>query len=215
MSMQRFYLDVVVGGRRGPLAALLRAGLRVLSWGYRPLIGLRNLAYDRGWRQVTRLEKPVVSVGNLTTGGTGKTPWVMEVVRRLEVAGHDPVVLSRGYHGGETADEPAMLEAALGEGRVFVDADRVEAGRRALSQRASADRVVLDDGFQHRRLGRDLDLVLIDATRPFGGGAILPRGLMREPKTALGRADMIILTRVNRVDPAAVEAITRRIKEVA
>lgn len=150
------------------------------------------------------LAAPVVSVGNLTVGGTGKTPVVELVARELAGRGLRPAVLSRGYRrrivnaasgpaGEPVNDEFLVLEENLPGLLHLQNPDRTAAGREALGQ--GADVLVLDDGFQHVRLHRDLDLVLIDATDPFGSGRVLPAGPLREPIEALGQADLFVLTR--------------------
>lgn len=171
----------------------------------RPLIGLRGLAYDLGWKPTFRVGVPVISVGNLAAGGTGKTPCCQLVVERLHHLGRNPAVLMRGYKGQDGTNE----EAALYGVPVVSDPDRVAGANRARA--AGADCLVLDDGFQHRRLGRDLDIVLIDALRPWGGGAVLPLGLLREPASALRRADLIILSRSDQIDDDARTALTARL----
>jgi tetraacyldisaccharide 4'-kinase len=135
----------------------------------------------------------VISVGNITTGGTGKTPMVAWVVERLRQADRRPAILTRGYksHAG-VSDEAELLKAQTGV-PVIVNPDRIAGAREAIS--GGADVLVMDDGFQHRRLRRDLDIVLIDATNPFGYGFCLPRGLLREPLSALRDAHAIVITR--------------------
>ena len=172
---------------------------------YRPLVAARTAAYDRGLAKVQRAAVPVVSVGNVALGGTGKTPVVAWVVERLRAHGHRPAVVMRGYRGdGASNDEARMLGGA-----VVCDPDRVRGAVRAVAEGATC--VVLDDGFQHRRLHRDLDLVLIDATRPWGGGAVLPLGLLRESLSAVRRADAVIITRSDQVDAGALAAIVGRL----
>jgi tetraacyldisaccharide 4'-kinase len=141
-------------------------------------------------------------VGNLTLGGTGKTPLVAWVARQLAAAGRTPAIVSRGYGArpGEVSDEAAEL-AILLPGVPHV-ADRNRAAGVAAAVVRGADVAVLDDGFQHRRLHRDLDIVAIDATDPFGCGRLFPRGLLRESLTGLARADAIVLTRATSVPPA-------------
>ncbi|MEW6074505.1 MAG: tetraacyldisaccharide 4'-kinase [Planctomycetota bacterium] len=189
------------------------------------LVFLRDRLYRHGVLPAVRLAAPVVSVGNLTAGGTGKTSLVRHLVRLLADRGRRPGVLSRGYRarGGEPSDEAAML-SALDPALLHVeDADRVAGGIRLVER--GADVIVLDDGFQHRRLARDLDLVTVDATRPWGlppppgGGpavrALLPRGLLREPATALARADAIVLTRADQVGERARAALEVELDELA
>lgn len=191
---------------------------------YRGAVTARIGAYRRGWLASSRLPAPVVSVGNLTLGGTGKTPTVIALVRDLVRRGRHPAVLTRGY--GRTSsepvvlvgpepgvtvaragDEPLELAARLPGVPVVVDADRVRGGVEAL--RRGADLLVLDDGFQHLKLVRDLDLVLVDAGDPWGGGRLPPRGRLREPVSGLGRADAVLVTKVP-ADPAPVVDRIRR-----
>ncbi len=173
---------------------------------------LRNAGFDRGWLPVDHLEVPVVSIGNLTAGGTGKTPFVAFLARELAARNWRPGIVSRGFratHSG-ASDEGRMLDLELGD--TLRIEDRVRArGARELTARG-ADVILLDDGFQHRRLARDLDVVLVDATRPWGlpapgVRALLPRGLMREPLASLARADLAVLTRVDQVDAERLDAL--------
>lgn len=166
---------------------------------YRLAVALRNWAYDHGWAGQRRLPVPVISLGNLTAGGTGKTPAALAVVERLRRAGRTPAILSRGYRGVDGINEEARL---AGDIPVVCDPDRVAGGQRALA--AGADCLVLDDGFQHRRLARDLDIVLCDATRPWGDdaggrGAVLPLGYLREGRSGLRRAGLLWITRADLV----------------
>ncbi len=198
--------------------------LRVPAFLYGAVAGLRGRMYDRGFLPVQRLDVPVVCVGNLTAGGTGKTPMVAWLAGALARRGLRPGLLSRGYAGDGGGNDEARLLASLCPDVPHVqDPDRV-AGGRALAKRG-VDVVVMDDGFQHRRLARDLDLVLVDATRPWGlpaperGGdpvrALIPRGLLRERPEALARADAIVLTRCDQVDAAALEALAGEIERIA
>lgn len=197
---------------------------------YRQLIGARHRAYDRGWLPSFALGRPTLSVGNLSAGGTGKTPLVAYLVRELARKGHRPAVLLRGYRssrpvGGKAArpaigdvtpwsDEAAELEQRVhGLGGVVVrpDPDRVRAAEGILREHPSTDVFVLDDGFQHRRVQRDLDIVLISVRRGLCGGRLLPRGLLREPPEGLSRADVVVLTRVEPdADTSCLEAEVRR-----
>ncbi|MFH5805973.1 tetraacyldisaccharide 4'-kinase [Alienimonas sp. DA493] len=214
-------LDLISGRTRGPWAAALRLGLLSASLPYGLAVRARNAAYDAGLKRVRRVGAPVISVGNLTCGGTGKTPIVADLCLRLRAAGKRPAALSRGYKSleGEGANDEKLLLDALMPGVPQVqNPDRVAGAEHALRERG-ADCLVLDDGFQHRRLGRDLNLALIDATAPFGPGSlrragcrgrVLPAGLLRESPSALRRrADLILLTRCDAITPderAAVEA---------
>jgi tetraacyldisaccharide 4'-kinase len=192
---------------------MARLSLSIASAGYGAAVALRNGAYDRGWLEVQRAGVPVVSVGNLTVGGTGKTPMVEWVARWYRRKGRRVAILSRGYrqvHG--LNDEGRVLEENLPDVPHLQDRDRVRSSRIAVEE-LEAELLVLDDGFQHRRLARDLDLVLIDALEPFGLGHLLPRGLLREPTASLRRADVAILSRADLVSPgdrAAIRAEAER-----
>lgn len=171
-----------------------------LAW--RPIIGLRNRCYDARLLDQRRVPLPVISVGNLTAGGTGKTPVAMAVAAELARRGRRPWLLSRGYRGeADGRNDEARL---AGDQPLICDPDRVRGALAAA--RAGADCVVLDDGFQHRRLARDLDLVVVDATRPWGRddggpGAVLPLGYLREGMRALRRAGLFWISRAELVDP--------------
>ncbi|MGQ9589792.1 MAG: tetraacyldisaccharide 4'-kinase [Planctomycetota bacterium] len=190
-------------GRPDSIASRL---LLPASWVY----GAAALARRRWWsRRSTRLERPVLSVGNITCGGTGKTPAVEMLVRDLLRLGRKPAILSRGYgpslgEGGLT-DEYLVLAANVPEAPHHLGKDRVASGRRAIE--AGADVLVLDDGFHYRRLSRDLDIVLIDAILPFGHGRVLPSGLLREPLEALADADLFGITRSNLVRPEELASV--------
>lgn len=177
-----------------PFEYLYRAGV---AW--QAARTARNL--HRG-RWPLRLSRPVVSVGNLTAGGTGKTPVVEALCRAWRVRGGRPAILSRGYRGGQGGnDEFRLLARRLPDVPHVQDPDRHRGGLRLLAAHPEVDLLVLDDGFQHRRLHRDVDLVVLDATRPFGYGHCLPRGLLREPWQGLRRATGIIVTRCAEANP--------------
>ena len=150
---------------------------------------------------------PVICVGNLTVGGTGKTPMVGWVIEVLKKAGKHPAILTRGYG----RDEPRLLEK-LGVS-VVAEPDRVKGA--SLAKEKGADVLVMDDGFQHLRLARDLDIVLVDATDPWGGGHLLPWGKLREPKEALGRAGAVVITRADQVASEALRLLREEITRLA
>ncbi|MCC7408796.1 MAG: tetraacyldisaccharide 4'-kinase [Phycisphaeraceae bacterium] len=205
------------GEARGPKAGLLRAGLEVLMPGYAAAVAARNAMFDHGLRSIHRLGRPTISVGNLTTGGTGKTPMVIDLARRLGERGRRPAVLLRGYKADadQRSDEAMLLSEALGPGMpVAANADRSRAAREVLSA-GDVDVFLLDDGFQHRQAHRDLNVVLIDALNPWGYGRLLPRGLLREPTSSLRRADAVIVTRADQVSPAALAELDRQIERHA
>jgi len=168
----------------------------------------RNLYFDRVRGATRQAGVPVISIGNLTVGGTGKTPLVIEVVRRLREMGRRPAILTRGYRGSpdQPADEVLEFQQALPDVPVVVNPDRF-AGAAAAHADQAADCVVLDDGFQHRRLRRDLDIVLVDALAPWGGGWTLPAGRLRESLSGLSRAHLLVISRSNQVAAPALAEI--------
>lgn len=195
---EKTFHEIVSGRRRGPLASIARGLLWLAQGPYAVAVATRNRRFDRKRDAVTRVEVPVISVGNLTVGGTGKTPMVKWIATQLREHGVRVAILSRGYGAEEGAknDEAIELEQALPDVPHLQAPDRVASARVAIDELASQV-LLLDDGFQHRRLGRDLDIVLLDATEPFGHGHLLPRGLLREPIASLARADVVCLTRAN------------------
>lgn len=167
---------------------------------YGAAVGLRNRRFDAG-RGVARLPCPVVSVGNLTLGGTGKTPMVAEIARMIAAEGGRPVVALRGYKSrGGRSDEAELHRQALPGTPVIVGADRRRAILESGVELAPPSVVILDDGFQHRRLARDLDVVLVDASRSGLEDRLTPAGWLREPAGGLRRADAVIVTRATGVD---------------
>lgn len=196
----QWILEVMSGRRKGVAAALLRCFLTAAEPIYYCAVLWRNRRYNKG-TGITKVEIPVVSVGNITTGGTGKTPMVQWLVSRLGECEQRVVIVSRGYgaEGGAQNDEAMELELSLPDVPHLQNPNRIEAAQVAIEELA-AQCIVLDDGFQHRRLGRDLDIVLLDALEPFGYGHLLPRGLLREPLRNLRRAHWIGLSRADQVD---------------
>lgn len=202
------YIKLISGQNKGWFARLLRCALSSLVPVYGLVICLRNLLYDRRLKPVQQLSVPVISVGNITTGGTGKTPTVAWLVKWLQSHGLQPAILSRGYQDldGQGNDEKRLLDQLCPGVPHLQNRDRV-AGGQALLKTTNSNVIVLDDGFQHRRLSRDIDLVLIDALNPWGYGHLLPRGLLREPLSGLRRAHVILLTRCDQVPSERVQAI--------
>ncbi len=189
-----------------PLAVLYSAIMRAKAWGH-----------TRGIFRKRKLPGTVIAVGNLTVGGTGKTPMVLWIAERLVQEGKHAAILTRGYRGTPDAgargvsqsDEVALLrERVAGKVQLGVGPDRYKNGM--VLARHGADWFVLDDGFQHLKLARDADIVLVDATDPFGGGMVLPAGRLREPVSALRRADIVVITRSMEASLPATEAIVRR-----
>jgi len=213
----------------GALSLLMNRSLTPLAGLYAAGARLRRTAYQQGWLKSRRLSSPVVSVGNLTMGGSGKTPLVAEVAEVLLANGRKPAILTRGYRrepGADlialepaphrnpdprtTGDEPALLARMLPQVPMVICADRFRAGQ-LTETRFGADVHILDDGFQHLALARDVDLVAIDVTADVLRGAVLPAGRLREPLSALAQADVIVLTRTEIRDPAETE---KRVREI-
>jgi len=195
---QRAYRKLISGQSGGVTAAVLRFFLQIAAAGYSSIVGLRNFLYSSGWLRTHRVDATVLSVGNITTGGTGKTPLVIWLCKFLQQRQIQCAVLTRGYkthtQRQATMDEPAILTESCPQAKVFVNPSRVEAAAEAVNK-FGAKVLVMDDGFQHRRLHRDLDIVTIDGTCPFGYGKLLPAGLLREPVASLKCADAAVLTR--------------------
>ena len=208
--------DLCSGRRAGPLASAFRGVTACCEPFVRWYVDRRNAAFDTGKRAVFHVPLPVISVGNLTVGGTGKSPfvaWLAEWFRARET----PVTLiSRGYgrRGSGPNDEARELALRLPDVPHLQNPDRVAAAQKAYAD-CEAQVLVLDDAFQHRRLARDLDIVLLDALDPFGCEHLLPRGLLREPIAGLRRAQVVALSRADAVRPAEREAIRQRVAQLA
>lgn len=180
------------------LHPLLRAVLWPFSVIYGVAVRARVWMYQKGWLKQKRLKGIVISVGNLTVGGTGKTPMVIWLAEKFLAEGKRVAVLSRGYHGSNgTSDEVELMRFRLQDRVVFgVGKDRFAEGQRLESQQR-VDIFLLDDGFQHLELARDLDLLLLDSSRPLRNQSLLPAGHLREPLSGIHRADIVVFTRVN------------------
>jgi len=189
-----------------PLVHML---LRPLSLLYGAIVWFRVWLYAKGLLKQKRLKAPVVSVGNLTVGGTGKTPMVIWIAERLISEGKRVAILSRGYGGSNrTSDEIELMKLRLqGRAAFGVGKDRFTEGQRIESQQP-VDVFLLDDGFQHLRLARDLDILLMDASRRLAGESLLPAGRLREPLSAMSRANILVFTRTENM-PGTVEAIQK------
>lgn len=216
MLSARDFRELVSGRRRGITATLWRALLRVAEVPYTAAVSWRNRRYDRGKQEIHRVEAPVVSVGNLTLGGTGKTPMVAWIARWFRQQGVRVTLVSRGYGAtaGTRNDEALELEQRLPDVPHLQNPDRVEAAQTAIEE-FECQLVLLDDAFQHRRIARDLDLVLIDALEPFGWGHVFPRGTLREPASGLRRADVVALSRADMLTAAERDQIRAQAARLA
>jgi tetraacyldisaccharide 4'-kinase len=201
MFLHRYALDVIEGRKPG------KSIFYLLSLLYRQVIVLRHAAYDRGWVKVNRVSVPVVSIGNIVSGGTGKTPLIHFLARELSKQ-KQVAILSRGYRSQaekgdegvrvtaassaeQCGDEPVWLASKLPQTQVWVGKDRSASAKRAIE--AGANLILLDDGMQHRKLHRDLQIVVMDATDLFGKGDFLPRGYLRDLPERLETADLIVV----------------------
>lgn len=213
--LETYFLAVIRGQKKGPFSVIVRFLLYILSWPFQILVICRNWAFDRGW--LSRYHPPVpvvISIGNIVVGGTGKTPVTLMIAQEfyndfliaILSRGYrsqaeklsTPIVLSKGEGPIQPAsycgDEPYLLAQNLPKALVFVGRNRHKASD--MAARAGAQLILLDDAMQHRRLARDFEVVVMDACDPFGQGYFLPRGLLREGKRSLSRADLIVLNHV-------------------
>ena len=199
------------------LIRALRVGTWPLSLLFQAGVGLRNLAFDRGLFATQRVAARVVSVGNLSVGGSGKTPLVAWLCAFLRGLGLRVGVVARGYGrepGATLNDEGMLLAARFPDLSQEQDGDRVAACER-LIHRGALDVILLDDGFQHRRLALDVDIVCIDAASLDRPGLLFPAGDLREPRSSLRRADMVVLTRAGALDPPALARQRDRVRALA
>lgn len=217
----------------GPVGKTALAPLLVLSKAYGEIQTARRWAYRVGLKKSYRPRVPVISIGNITVGGTGKTPCVEAVCRIILKAGKKPAILTRGYGGkfkgnyaivsdgdkilltpSEAGDEPVLLANALPGVPVLVGADRKTTAKLAV-EKFGVGALLLDDGFQHLRLARDLDIITMDATNPFANGHCLPRGFLREKLQALTAANLILLTHADKIDDGKIEILKKKIQKLS
>ncbi|MEE9910665.1 MAG: tetraacyldisaccharide 4'-kinase [Deltaproteobacteria bacterium] len=215
IDWQRIWNDDGSIRRFSPIRAILHLSALL----YRLIVQLRNRLYDRGILKTVKLSCPVISVGNMTVGGTGKTPCVILLARMLQRHGFQPAVISRGYGGkspgpvnvvsdgktilqnaAEAGDEPLLIAGTLPGVPVITGARRTLTGQTAIDH-FGARVLICDDAFQHRRIFRDIDIVLLDAQKPLGNGHLLPAGELREPIGGLMRASCILMTRADETGP--------------
>ncbi len=230
MSLEHAWKEIVSGEKKGFLVGLSRSALGALSGLYGTVMAKRNAKYDANDELIYRSSIPVISVGNITAGGTGKTPMVAYICQFYKTLGQKPVVLTRGYKASlkkgshvvsdgtkvllnafESGDEASLLASTLQTVPVVIGSSRAASAELAMKE-LWPDVFVLDDAFQHRRMGRDLDIVLIDATNPFGYEYVLPRGLLREPLEGLKRADVIIVTKANQISEKELRNLENRLQ---
>lgn len=226
--LEEYLLNVIMGERKGLLESLILLTFSLLSYLYQGLLSLALWGYDLGLWKKNQLSGKVISIGNITVGGTGKTPTTQMLAQMLQSWGIKAAILNRGYRSqykgliaqvsdgekiylsaAEAGDEAYMLAKNLPGIPVIIGKDRVTSGNLALTE-LGMDVVILDDGYQYWRLERDLNIVLIDVSSPFSNGWVLPRGLLREPLRNLNRADLFLLSKTN----YASEQEKEKVKEV-
>ncbi len=227
--MYQYLIDIISGKRRKIYDRPILVVLFLLEIIYFLVIKARSLLYRFNILNTENLDCRVISIGNITTGGTGKTPVVDKFTRMLKAAGKKVVIISRGYGGSvkgpaivsdgkeikldvdEAGDEVYMLARQLPDIPVVIGKDRYQAGQLVLKE-FNPDIILLDDGFQHRQLGRDLDIVVINALEPYGNNHLLPRGFLREPLSAFKRADIFIISKSDQVSREKLKKIENKLR---
>ncbi|MBI5555855.1 MAG: tetraacyldisaccharide 4'-kinase [Elusimicrobia bacterium] len=235
-KLQKHFLSLATGEKEAPVVVAVM--LAALSWLYVSIIKIKQYIYEK-LKKKKHLFAAVISVGNITVGGTGKTPFVIMLAKYLKNRKKKVAILSRGYKRKksigrgegiekgisvvstgkevlltpeEAGDEPYLMAKYLTNVPIMVGSDRVKSGQYAIDS-FSSEVLILDDGFSYYPLYRNIDVVLVDATCPFGNHHCLPRGIMREPMSGLKRADVIVLTKTNLVSPEEADLIINNIKK--
>jgi len=211
-----YFHRVITNHQRGLAPTALRTALRLAEFFYASATRIRNKLFDLHLCRAHQLPIPVISIGNITAGGTGKTPFVRWLAAKLKQNTFHPAILMRGYRRSASgmSDEQSLLCELLIEQNIPVHAqpDRVAGGHYVLKTHPQTNIFILDDGFQHRRLARDADLVLIDVTNPLGHNHVHPRGLLREPAAGLNRATALILTRCELLDSPRLDELEKNLR---
>lgn len=221
-----YYLSIISGRQRGFPATLIRSSLSLFTYPYLAAVNTRNTLYKYGIVKSKRFPIKVISIGNITMGGTGKTPFVEFSAKYLQKKGMKIAILSRGYGDKKHAaingnpkteefvnDEYLILRENLKDVPTLLGRDRVQNGEKAIND-YDVDCLILDDGFQHLRIKRDLDIVVIDSLNPFGGETLIPRGTLREPLKNLSRADLFVLSHCNLNDERTLKPIYTRLRHI-
>lgn len=222
MLKQQTYRKIISGQSTGIGATALRFLLVIAAIGYSLTVRLRNMLYSKGLLKVHKVDATVLCVGNITVGGTGKTPlvvWLCNLITqnsKLKTQNCKCAILTRGYkaraqQSKDFKDEISILKESCPEAKVIVNPDRV-AGAVEAVDKYTANVLIMDDGFQHRRLARNLDILAIDATQPFGYNKMLPAGLLREPVASLKRAGAAVITRCDQITEAELDELERKLQ---
>lgn len=219
--IKEYYLSVLSGQKKGLLVTLTKSALSILTYPYSAVLKTRNVFYENHFIKSIKLPVKVFSVGNITTGGTGKTPLVEFMAKTLHQSGRKVAILSRGYGGNNLSqkenshvnDETLALRENLQEVLILSGKDRVRNGEKAVRDHG-VDCIILDDGFQHFKLKRDLDIVVIDSLNPFGGEHLIPRGSLREPLKNLRRADIFIISHCDQSCEKTINSIYKKLNQL-
>lgn len=207
--MKRYFYNIITQGSKEPVGWMIRLILICLSFLYLMALKLRRKLYDLKIFKAQRLKASVISVGNITWGGTGKTPLVETICLHFGSEGKKIALLTRGYG----MDEDKVLAQNLPMVSVLAGKNRVE-NARSKEAEGPLDMFILDDGFQHWEIKTDIDIVTINATDPFGNGRLIPAGILREPLTHLSRADLIVLTKSNLIERSELDSLRKKILEL-
>jgi tetraacyldisaccharide 4'-kinase len=210
-SMKNYFRLLAEDKQHDAASKVLSVFLFLAAFGYGLGVRVFRWLYEHKILPRKRLPYPVISVGNLTWGGTGKTPFVEYLARKIGIHRRVPLVLTRGYSHDEALELQNHLPAAI----IGVGKDRAKVAERVKQEKRHVDIAILDDGLQHQALERDVDIVAINSLNPFGNGSLIPRGILREPLTVLKRAAIIVLTHVNLVSPEELKTLKSRIALLA
>src|SRR3989338_434425 len=219
--IKEYYLSILSGQQRGFISTIIKSALSIFTYPYLAVLNTRNILYKNGIIKSIRLPVKIISIGNITTGGTGKTPLVEFTAKYLNEMGKKVAILSRGYGGNNSSqesndnvnDECLTLRENLQDVPLLVGKDRARKGEKAIRDYA-ADCLILDDGFQHLKLKRDLDIVVINSLNPFGGENLIPRGNLREPLKNLVRADLFVISHCNQSNEQTIKSIYTRLNQI-
>jgi len=218
VNVKKYLLECATDQKEGILSAISKGVLVLISGIYYLVVKILTGFYESSIFKKSDLGRPVISVGNITIGGVGKTPLIEFLAKYMTAAGYKVAVLIRGYMGSGgsveiESDEKLMLQNNLQDVSIYVGTNRVQSAKRALAEK-SVDVFLLDDSFQQWKLKKDLEIVIVDSTNPWGNGCLLPRGILREPIQSLKRADCVILTKID-LGKDQLPTIRQQIQDVA